>query len=65
MSQAYAIEVHGRSAGIAVAERGGFVFFAADHAFRDLEGRTFRRLRHAERAASQVLSALAERRVYA
>lgn len=57
MSQAYAIEIHGRSAGIAVAERGGFVFFAAEQPFHKLDGRTFRHLRHAEKAAAELLAA--------
>lgn len=56
MSHAYAIEVHGRSAGIAVAERGGFVFFASEQPFYRLEGRVFPRLRHAERAAAELLA---------
>ena len=54
MTNAYAIEISGRSAGIAVAERGGFVFFAADRAFRELDRRSFRRLRHVERAAERI-----------
>lgn len=49
--QAYAIEVKGRPAGIVVAERGGYTFFAADAAFQNLDRRTFRHVRHAERAA--------------
>jgi Ethanolamine utilization protein EutJ (predicted chaperonin) len=60
MNQAFSIEVGGRSAGIAIAERGGFVFFAADRAFHALEGQVFRRLRHAERAAERLLFAPAE-----
>lgn len=54
MTQAYAIEIRGRSAGIAVAERGGFIFHAADRAFRELDRRSFRRLRHVERAAERI-----------
>jgi len=38
-TQAFAIEVRGRSAGIVVAEQGGFMFFAADGVFRALDRR--------------------------
>jgi hypothetical protein len=65
MSQAYSIEVGGRSAGIAIAERGGFVFFAAERAFSALEGRSFRHLRHAERAAERLLLSPADNRPWA
>jgi hypothetical protein len=50
-AHAFAIEVHGRSAGIVVADRGGFVFFAADGAFRALDRRFFQHVGQAERAA--------------
>ena len=50
-SQAFAIEVQGRSAGIVVAEPGGFMFFAADGAFRSLDRRVFKRVGQAEQAA--------------
>ncbi len=53
---AFAIEVHGRSAGIVVAERGGFMFFAAERAFQSLERRVFRQVVHAETAVHRVLS---------
>jgi len=53
-SHAFAIEVHGRSAGIA--ERGGFMFFAAERTFQTLERRVFRHVAHAERAARQALA---------
>ena len=52
---AFAIEVHGRSVGIVVAERGGFMFFAAERAFQALERRVFKHVTHAEKAARQVL----------
>lgn len=50
-SHAYAIEVQGTAAGIVVAERSGFQFFAADDRFAPLDGRVFRRVDQAERAA--------------
>ena len=53
---AFAIEVHGRSAGIVVAERGGFMFFAAERAFQSLERRVFQQVVHAETAAHRLLS---------
>ncbi len=53
---AYAIEVQGRSAGIVVAERGGFTFFVSDWTFKDLDRRTFRNIGQAERAARQVIA---------
>ena len=52
---AYAIEVQGRSAGIVVAGRGGFMFFAAERAFQSLERRVFQRVVHAETAARRLL----------
>lgn len=57
MSQphAYAIEVHGRAAGIVVAESRGFTFFASDWAFKDLDRRRFRHVGQAERAAELIL----------
>lgn len=59
MSQpnAYTIEVHGRAAGIVVAEPRGFTFFASDWAFKDLDRRSFRHVGQAERAAREVAAA--------
>lgn len=54
-SNAFAIEVQGRSAGIVVARRGGFTFFTSDRAFKDLDGRFFRRVDQAERAVRRLL----------
>ena len=58
MSQpnAFAIEVQGRTAGIVVAERGGYTFFASDWTFRNLDRRVFRHIDQAERAVQQVLT---------
>ena len=53
-SHAYAIEVQGRSAGIVVAERGGYTFFVSDWTFKDLDRQTFRNVGQAERAAHQL-----------
>ena len=54
-AQAFAIEVCGRSAGIVVAERGGYMFFAADGDFRSLDRRLFDQVAQAERAVDQVI----------
>ncbi|CAO3459007.1 hypothetical protein [Azospirillum argentinense] len=53
-SNAYAIEVQGRSAGIVVAGQGGFTFFVSDWSFKDLDRQTFRNVVQAERAAKQL-----------
>ncbi len=53
-TQAFAIEVHGRSAGIVVADQGGFMFFSADGAFRVLDRRVFKHVGQAERAAVEI-----------
>jgi hypothetical protein len=53
-TQAFAIEVRGRSAGIVVAEQGGFMFFAADGVFRALDRRVFKHVGQAERAAVEI-----------
>ena len=54
-SQAFTIEVRGRSAGIVIAERGGFMFFAADGDFHTLDRRLFKRVRQAEEAVRQLM----------
>ena len=53
MSDSYIIEVRSQAAGIVVRERSGFCFFAASRRFSALEGRLFRSVRDAERAAIQ------------
>lgn len=47
---AYAIEAEGISAGLALRERSGFSFIAADPRFRLLEGSRFRRVEQVEAA---------------
>ena len=44
MTDAYVIETRDRAAGVAVRERSGFRFFAAEDPFYALDQRTFRRL---------------------
>lgn len=51
MTSAHVIEVGEVTAGIVVAERGGFRFFASERAFHALEGALFRTPDQAARAA--------------
>ena len=55
---AYAIEVAGIAAGLALRERGGFSFVAADPRFRLLEGSRFRRVEQVEAAARNLARAV-------
>jgi len=55
-TQAFTIEVQGHSAGIVIAERGGFLFFAAEQAFRSLDQQRFRHVAHAEQAVRGILA---------
>jgi hypothetical protein len=45
MTDAFVIETERRTAGIAIRERSGFRFYAADRVFQSLDNRTFRGLR--------------------
>lgn len=47
-TQRYAIEFDRRTVGIAVRVPGGFIFYASDDRFSDLDGRLFRRARAIE-----------------
>ncbi|WP_374383748.1 hypothetical protein [Dongia sp.] len=55
---AFAIEVSGISAGLALRERGGFSFIAADPRFRIIEGSRFRRLAQLEDAVRTLAKAV-------
>jgi len=57
MSNAYIIEVQDRAAGIVTRDGRGFSFFSSERAFDSLEGRVFRSVREAERAAQALVSA--------
>lgn len=57
MSQAYAIDVHSQTAGVAVGVPGDFKFFSSGPAFDALEGRTYPSLAHVNRAARDHASA--------
>lgn len=47
--QRFAVELKRRTVGIAVRLAGGFVFYASDKAFQEMDGRTFARAREIER----------------
>jgi hypothetical protein len=57
MSDSYMIEVGSQQAGIVVRDQGGYRFFAASQIFFQLEGRLFRTVRDAERAAARLVEA--------
>ena len=51
MANAFIIEINGKAAGLVVEEKGGFRFFASHRIFWKLDGRVYRRVREAEKAA--------------
>ncbi len=57
MSDRYIIEIGSQQAGIVVRDLEGYRFFAASQIFFQLEGRVFRTVRDAERAAARLLEA--------
>ena len=57
MSDRYIIEIGSQQAGIVVRDPDGYRFFAASQIFFQLEGRVFRTVRDAERAAARLLQA--------
>jgi hypothetical protein len=54
MFDAYVIEVHDEAAGIVARNGKNFVFYASSHKFNALEGRRFKRVADAQRAATEV-----------
>jgi hypothetical protein len=50
----FAIEFDRRTVGIAVRVPGGFVFYASDDRFSELDGRRFRRARAIERELAKI-----------
>jgi hypothetical protein len=48
-TQRFAVEFDRRTVGIAVRVPGGFMFYASDNRFRDMDGRVFKRARAIER----------------
>ncbi|HLG79375.1 MAG TPA: hypothetical protein VKY22_00045 [Bradyrhizobium sp.] len=57
MSDRYIIEIGSQQAGIVVRGPEGYRFFAASQIFFQLEGRVFRNVRDAERAAARLIEA--------
>lgn len=51
MANTFIIEINGKAAGLVVEEKGGFRFFASHRIFWKLDGRIYRRVREAEKAA--------------
>ena len=49
ITQRFAVEFERRTVGIAVRIGGGFIFYASDDAFREMDGRIFPRARAIER----------------
>lgn len=56
MPKAFIIEIHDRTAGIIARDERGFRFFSSERLFDSLEGRQFRSVRDAERAARAVFT---------
>lgn len=54
MSGAFVIEIEDQTAGLVLAEKGGFRFRASDPIFRKLDGRMFAHVRQARAAAAQL-----------
>lgn len=53
-TQRFAVEYERRTVGIAVRLAGGFVFYASDRTFDEMNGRTFARARAIERQLRKV-----------
>ena len=53
--QRFAVELKRRTVGIAVRLAGGFVFYASDKAFQEMDGRTFPRARAIERQLQKIV----------
>ena len=52
--QRFAVEFDRRTVGIAVRVAGGFIFYASDSRFDELDGRVFRRARTIQRELKRV-----------
>ena len=52
--QRFAVEFDRRTVGIAVRVSGGFMFYASDDAFNEMDGRLFSRARSIERQLKKV-----------
>jgi len=54
ITQRFAVEFDRRTVGIAVRVPGGFIFYASDDRFAEMDGRMFRRARAIERQLTKV-----------
>jgi hypothetical protein len=54
ITQRFAVEFDRRTVGIAVRVPGGFMFYASDDRFNDMDGRLFARARAIERQLTKV-----------
>ena len=54
ITQRFAVEFDRRTVGIAVRVPGGFMFYASDRRFDEMDGRMFRRARAIERELKKV-----------
>jgi len=61
-TQRFAVEFDRRTVGIAVRVSGGFMFYASDDRFKEMDGRLFRRARAIERQLKRVAKHDARRR---
>ena len=52
--QRFVVELKRRTVGIAVRLAGGFVFYASDKPFNEMDGRTFPRAREIERQLKKI-----------
>ena len=55
VNQRFAVEFDRRTVGIAVRVSGGFMFYAADERFEEMDGRLFTRARAIERELKKVV----------
>jgi len=53
-NQRFVVEFDRRTAGIAVRVPGGFMFYASDNSFDEMDGRVFRRARAIQRELKKV-----------
>lgn len=53
-NQRFAVEFGRRTVGVAVRVPGGFVFYASDSGFEEMDGRVFRRARAIQRELKKV-----------
>lgn len=62
ITQRFAVEFDRRTVGIAVRVPGGFMFYASDDRFDEMDGRMFRRARAIERQLKRVAKSRAHKK---